>query len=292
MAATELINSINAAADGAPLELEESERAELLAACDRLKGKLGNPFEATLRFVFAAHQAMALRVAIDMKLFDAAASSGDIAVEELATKTGADALLITRIIRILVGMGLFIEREQGTYAATQNAGAYVTGSPLKEAVIHISSYIPILAQLPEYFEKYGFKNPDDAFNGPFQYAIAFNVVMGISRMNRGEEWFEFYLVQEKLQVQAASKPLLVDVGGGLGHDLVALRKNHPSLHGKLIVQDLPVVINEAKDLPQGIEAMAHNFFTTQPVKGAKAYYLRTVLHDWPNKQAREILGNI
>ena len=26
-------------------------------------------------------------------------------------------------------------------------------------------------------------------------------------------------------------------------------------------------------------------FTEQPLKGAKAYYLRTVLHDWPDKAA-------
>ena len=38
--------------------------------------------------------------------------------------------------------------------------------------------------------------------------------------------------------------------------------------------------------------MKHDFFSPQPVKNAKAYYLRTVLHDWPDKQVREILKNI
>ncbi len=46
------------------------------------------------------------------------------------------------------------------------------------------------------------------------------------------------------------------------------------------------------DLPDGIEAMKHDFFEQQPIKGAKAYYLANVLHSWPDKQALQILGNI
>ena len=167
----------------------------------------------------------------------------------------------------------------------------------------------ILSRHPEYFEERGFRDPSDAFDGPFQYAMgtklhffdwlqsypkdqkASNTVMGISRLNRGEEWYEYYLVEKNLRA-AGSEPLLVDVGGGLGHDLVAFKQKLPHLPGKLIVQDLPVVIDDVKELSPGIEAMKHDSFKPQPVKDAKAYYLRGVLHDWPDKQAREILGNI
>lgn len=38
--------------------------------------------------------------------------------------------------------------------------------------------------------------------------------------------------------------------------------------------------------------MAHDFFTPQPIEGARAYYLRTILHDWPDKEAQAILQNI
>ena len=115
--------------------------------------------------------------------------------------------------------------------------------------------------------------------------------MSIPRMGRGEEWFEFFPVEEKLQV-TGSEPLLVDIGSGLGHDLIAFKAKFPSLSGTLIAQDLPAVIQNVKDLPHGIQAKAHDFFTPQPVKGAKAYYLRRVLLDWPDRQAREILRMI
>ena len=37
--------------------------------------------------------------------------------------------------------------------------------------------------------------------------------------------------------------------------------------------------------------MKYDFFTLQPIKDAKVYHLRAVLHDWPEKQAEEILAN-
>ena len=113
--------------------------------------------------------------------------------------------------------------------------------------------------------------------------------MGLSRLNEGEQWFDYFPVQAKMGDTDPSRTLLVDVGGGIGHDLIAFKKKFPDLPGRLIVQDLAVVVEAAKDLPAGIEAMGHDFFTPQPIRGAKTYYLRTVLHDWPDKQAREIL---
>lgn len=117
----------------------------------------------------------------------------------------------------------------------------------------------------------------------------FNTVMGISCMNRGEDRIDFYPVEDRLRV-AGSQTLLVDVGGGLGHDLIAFRRRFPKLLRKLIVQD--IILGNAESLPSGIEAMKYDFFTPQPIKNAKVYYLRTVLHDWPDKQTGEILDNI
>lgn len=57
--------------------------------------------------------------------------------------------------------------------------------------------------------------------------------------------------------------------------------------GRLVLQDLAHVL-ESADLPSEIDVQAHSFFDEQPIKHAKAYYLRTVLHDWPDKQAVQI----
>ncbi|KAL1582274.1 hypothetical protein WHR41_09231 [Cladosporium halotolerans] len=40
--------------------------------------------------------------------------------------------------------------------------------------------------------------------------------------------------------------------------------------------------------------MAHNFFTAQPstARGARAYYLHSIIHDWDDMDAGRILGHI
>lgn len=172
--------------------------------------------------------------------------------------------------------------------------------------------MPAVASLPEYFAEKGLKNPADAFNSPWQFCYrtsdhyfdwyskrpqlqqVFNKVMKHSRLGRGVQWFEFFPVEERLRVKAATDVALVDVGGGFGHDLIKFHNRFPHLQGQLILEDLPHVLKEISGLPARIEMLGHNFFEPQPsrVRGAKAYYLRTVLHDWPDKQAIAILSNI
>jgi ribosomal protein RSM22 (predicted rRNA methylase) len=62
-------------------------------------------------------------------------------------------------------------------------------------------------------------------------------------------------------------PLIVDVGAGKGHDLLALYSKFPDSAGKLVLQDLPPVIEVLEDLNPAIEKVAYDFFTDQPVKG-------------------------
>ena len=170
----------------------------------------------------------------------------------------------------------------------------------------------VLVKLPDYFAENGYKNPGDAYAGPFQYAFgtklhyfdwlkeqpkqqaAFNSLMRISRMDRGEEWFDIFPVTDKFHDPAmnTNTPLLVDIGGGLGHDLTAFKARYPDIPGRLILQDLAVAIDDIKEIGPGIETMKYDFFTPQPIKGARAYYMRTVLHDWPDKQAQQILHNV
>ena len=61
------------------------------------------------------------------------------------------------------------------------------------------------------------------------------------------------------------------------------------------MQDVPVMIDQidtSAATSAGLEAMAHDFWTPQPVKGAKVYYLRTVLHDWPDAECGTILKHL
>lgn len=86
----------------------------------------------------------------------------------------------------------------------------------------------------------------------------------------------FYPVQDKL-IQGArhgrDEALLVDVGGNKGHDLEEFITKWPDCPGRLVLQDLPHVINDAVSLHPSIEPMVHDFFTEQPVKGRPYAYV-------------------
>lgn len=55
-------------------------------------------------------------------------------------------------------------------------------------------------------------------------------------------------------------------GGGNGSQLAALKKTFPEIKGRMILQDRPHVLKKALEV-DGMEVMAHDFLTRQPVKG-------------------------
>ncbi|KAL9105649.1 MAG: hypothetical protein Q9187_008674, partial [Circinaria calcarea] len=42
----------------------------------------------------------------------------------------------------------------------------------------------------------------------------------------------------------------------------------------------------------GVEVMPYDFWTPQPIKGARAYYMRNIMHDYPDEKCIAILHNI
>lgn len=51
-----------------------------------------------------------------------------------------------------------------------------------------------------------------------------------------------------------------------------------------------VAENSDKELP--FEVQAHDFFTSQTVRDARAYYLHSILHDWSDEESILILQNL
>ncbi|KAI1339838.1 S-adenosyl-L-methionine-dependent methyltransferase [Xylariaceae sp. FL0016] len=83
----------------------------------------------------------------------------------------------------------------------------------------------------------------------------------------------------------------VDIGGGHGIDCVRMLTAQPKLPpGAVVLQDQSDVIEMARSkLDAKIRTMQHDFFTPQPIKGARAYFTHAVLHDWADDEAGRIL---
>lgn len=88
-----------------------------------------------------------------------------------------------------------------------------------------------------------------------------------------------------------SEPLLfVDIGGGIGQQCALLKQVHPTLPGRVILQEQALLVPHAIPVP-GMETEAFDFWTPQPHKGARVYYMRNILHDYPDEKALALLAN-
>ncbi|KAH7478223.1 hypothetical protein FOMA001_g9366 [Fusarium oxysporum f. sp. matthiolae] len=243
--------------------------------------------------------------------------------EDLARSLGMETILLGRLLRHAAAMGHLQEVGQDEYklsSFTRSLSLDVIGD----------GYLALLGGIgrsPIEFYKFlrltQWKNPTDAShtamhvsydtNLPncFEYLRSIglgpqtNNHMGGYRQGR-LPWMHpsLYPVEETLfpgTDGSPDAPLLVDVAGGLGHDIHEFKKfypNHPGVSStftvratttdkllkKLVLQDLPVVINDVKDIDPSIELMPHDFLTEQPIKGARAYFMHSILHDWPDDQ--------
>jgi len=147
---------------------------------------------------------------------------------------------------------------------------------------------------PKYFQEAGYKCPTDPNNGLMQYAFQsklptfqliaskpnvlrdFNTFMGNTMGARGY-WTDWFPVQQQL-LDGADKEsaLIVDVGAGKGHDLLAFNKKFPG-KGRLVLQDLAPVIENLQDLDKSIDTMTYDFFTSQPVTGTHSILVVNLL---------------
>ena len=174
---------------------------------------------------------------------------------------------------------------------------------------------PSFNHFPEFFKKNSYQVPARADEGPFQAAHGsnlpffewlvatpphldeFSAFMSAYRAGKANWWDKgFYPVAERLVCDfdpSVNETLLVDVGGGRGHDVALFAAAHSPYPGKLVLQDRkPVIdsIEDKKSLP--FESQVHDFYTPQPIKGARAYSLHSILHDWDDAHGVSILENL
>ena len=144
--------------------------------------------------------------------------------------------------------------------------------------------MPCWQVLPQFLAETKYQNPTESTHTPFQKAHGTDLVpflwlqdkpiylnnfgTWISASREGQNIFLDVFPFEK-EITSNSKPetpLFVDIGGGIGHQCVALKKKLPNTPGRVILQDLPPVIAHAMSA-EGIEPMVHDFTTEQPIKG-------------------------
>ncbi|KAI4097712.1 MAG: hypothetical protein LQ339_006691 [Xanthoria mediterranea] len=265
---------------------------DFLEAIRKLNLASETPAETLMRMRFEPLQSAAIRIALEAGIFAALdeAQGRSMTATLLATKTGYDALLIARIMRLVTSVGVADEVGENTYTANDMTQLINQPGLSGGEKHHFDLFFPIGARLVGYMHKTGVHQfpKDDTELSPFRYA------------HNGMHFFEYFdktpeqrkYLDDYMAVRRDAV-LLVDVGGSWGHELAAFARAHPDAHGRLILQDLPKVIEKVKGEapPASVECMAYDFFTAQPIKGARAYYFRNICHDWQDTTCEKILVN-
>ncbi|KAL5359718.1 S-adenosyl-L-methionine-dependent methyltransferase [Aspergillus floccosus] len=244
----------------------------------------------------------AIETAIDLGIFRLLAESTQpVSASQLARHSNTDPVMLSRILKHLGATGVITETGPDEYRGTNfshtlSVEKYADGYP-----VMAKWFYPAISALPEFLKKTDYRNPTNPGNSAFHlghktekhvfqcaqedalFAKQFGNHMGVYRQGR-PSWMDqgFYPVMERLVEGADIKDqdvLLVDMGGSIGHDLSEFREKWPDAPG-------------AKGLHRSIEPMAHDFLTEQPIKGARAYYLHSVLHSWPDEMCQKILANL
>lgn len=254
----------------------------------------------------------ATRIALDLDLFNRIKTHGSpVSSSALAKESGGEELLISRLLKLLASQGVVAEVSADLWASTPltnvmtNDGVAAGHRTMWDLIT--SSFV----KAPKFLRETGYKTPNDPHDGFVQYAFQskqdvwgiintmpsllrdFNAFMGNVGGSR-KWWYDWFPVEENLLAgYDPSTPLLIDVAGGKGHDIQAFHNKFPG-KGRLILQDIPQVIENITPgyLDPAIEAQTYDFFTPQPVHGARAYFLHHILHDWPDEHCLRILKNL
>ncbi|KAG9313700.1 S-adenosyl-L-methionine-dependent methyltransferase [Chiua virens] len=287
----------------------------LEGACQQLCASLAPPQHTLHNFAMSFEWAC-VRVAIRAKIADVLARHpSGLHIDELAKLVGLEKGKLARVLRLLAIKGCFTEVKPNVFM--NNRISLVTGSDSYPAAYarlesedvphgavllyetmtepdYAASYDPQMSPLMHSLKKRGIKGnffdwlaEDDERRENFHRAmVGIGYTMGSLSVLHHYPWNEVKTV--------------CDVGGSVGTVTIPLLKMYP--HLKIVDQDLPEVLVRAKEVwsreaPEAMETnqvefIPINFFEEGPVKGQDAYYLRNIIHDWPDAKASLILRNI
>ncbi|KAK4905576.1 hypothetical protein LTR49_025145 [Elasticomyces elasticus] len=266
-----------------------------------------NPIAKNIEQRLAPLLNSAIRTAIYLDLFNIICTP--IALPTIAEKTTAGRTLLLRLLRVLCSHSYFEELSRETYQPTALSES-LRSAPIRDWIKTTFDTTNLIGfHLPAYLASIQYQNPssDVHSTSPSKFVFreeyfahlhanpvmleAFNSAMGIQDLVPLSS-IPVFPFAERLSQICDDTVALVDVGGGHGSYLDSWRKAYPNLKGCIVLQDLPTVIDEINLITVDFELMAHDFFTPQPIVGARFYHFRRVLHDWSDGECTRILRNV
>ncbi|KAH7057092.1 putative O-methyltransferase [Macrophomina phaseolina] len=276
---------------------------------------VGGPFRMVFKHGENLAYTGAVRALLEMGVFNALPSDGSsMTAAELAKRLSVDKELLVRLMRIATALGPFHEAGPEEYQHTAFSKIYLQPELAGMLKILNDEHGPAYTHLHAHLSAHNWRNPTSATSNPYTHAHrtggkdfwahvsqfparvrAFDDAMGAH--TRASAWtVETYpFAGELSQFETDDETVLfVDIGGGKGHVTRHVRGLCKAVRGKMVFLDRKEVVEgvNAGEGEWAVEGRACDFFAGVPVKGALIYYLRRVLHDWPDEDCVKILKNV
>ncbi|KAK3938737.1 O-methyltransferase-domain-containing protein [Diplogelasinospora grovesii] len=297
------------------LESSLADRVKLLSAVKEVADSVKQPSDEIMEMLPMFANVVAIRLFIKWKAFENIPTNGAISYKDLAEKVGAEANLI-----IMYYTDTDHKPASHQVAHTRRSQLYTTLNPMS-AVMQVASarfddHLPSFAAMPEYFDKFGLKEPTSRHETIYAYSMDQLGSTVWEIMNKHEDRMRNFMLAMDATDQnyphlgsydlswvvskaseSEGRMLLVDVGGGKGQAIRGVLKATPGLPShRCVLEDLPEVVEAAKKMADpalsDIKFMGMDFHGKQPVRGALVYYLRRCLHDYGDDECVGILQSI
>ncbi|PHH75884.1 hypothetical protein CDD80_2000 [Ophiocordyceps camponoti-rufipedis] len=260
-----------------------SSHEPLLEQVDKIRASLETPYNTMMNMMEKSCVSAALYALIRIQAFEKIPEQGSVAATDMAAECGVDVSVITHAMSILTLNGIGHESQKGHYTHNAQSRAFHPAS-LGGLSSLLFDFVRGWGALPEYVKSH---NPEDLYD---TNKTPFASVMGLY----GKTFYEVIDAIPALRAQLDSSMQETDnyislPGLAFFTQLEAAR--HCTSYGaKLILQDLPGVIAslEPAKMP-GIEAMAYDMFTPQPIKDAHVYMIRRLLMDFSDEVVVQLL---
>ncbi len=221
-------------------------------------------------------------------------AAGITRIDDLAVASGSNSDSLHRVLRHLVAKGVFEEPTPGRFALNEPARALL--DPPARFALDLDAFGGRMAHAwgsllsavrtgePAYDEVFGRPFWEDLQAHP-DIAASFDALMGPA--GHGAPDPEVLVTGGWESVRT-----VVDVGGGTGSLLAEVLRARPTVRGTLV--DLPQTVARSGEIFQSagvakrVTMVGQSFFDPLP-GGADLYLLKSVLSDWPDREATAVL---
>ncbi|KAK0443670.1 S-adenosyl-L-methionine-dependent methyltransferase [Desarmillaria tabescens] len=291
-------------------------------ACAQLCALVARPNHTMLNRFFGIFEPACIRVVVNFNIADHLLDKPEgLHISDLGALSDVEPQKLGRIMRLLASKHCFREVKRDVFANNRLSMMLLSANGLSSSADFVTDEANKAASMltetlkdPEWghscsplhapFNSWS-KYPGSMFSwyeaAGADIAAAKGARFGMA-MKAWDDSTELWTVVNAFRWDSLRKGATVcDVGGGTGVTSIQLANVYPDL--RIVLQDLPAPIELAKNeiwpkscpaaIEHGrVEFKAFDFLAESPVKGCDVYFVKNILHNWPDKECKKILQGV